>query len=87
MVELVYHRHFYKSVRILPAPQLKKLSRLLGLLQKDAFDPVLHTKRLVGPFVGFLSFRISRDWRVIFQFLNPEKIQLLRVAHRKEAYQ
>ncbi|MBI2459523.1 MAG: type II toxin-antitoxin system RelE/ParE family toxin [Parcubacteria group bacterium] len=50
------------------------------------FHPLLHAKRLSGKLAGLLSFRITRDWRVIFQFNDPETIQLLRVKHRKDVY-
>lgn len=36
--------------------------------------------------VGFYSFRITRDWRVIFQFENPEVIKLIEMGHRKDIY-
>lgn len=86
MIVLVYHPSFTKSARSLPVAQQRKLADLLVELQKDPFYPSLHTKRLSGVLVGFLSFRITRDWRVIFRFLEPGVIQLLRVAHRKDVY-
>lgn len=35
---------------------------------------------------GLLAFRITRDWRVMFQFLDEATVQLLRVAHRSDIY-
>lgn len=86
MIAVVYHPSFLKSVRALPQPQQKKLAQLLETLRGSPFHPILHTKRLAGSLAGFLSFRITRDWRVVFRFLNPTTIQLLRVAHRKDIY-
>ncbi len=48
--------------------------------------PKLHSKPLVGKLKGFYSFRITRNWRVIFSFLDRETIFLIDVAHRKDIY-
>ncbi len=87
MIEIVFSHGFLKSAQTIPPSAQQKLSRLLKQLEQDPFYPALHTKRLSGNLAGFLSFRITRDWRVIFQFLEARKVQLLRVRHRKDIYQ
>lgn len=87
MIRIVYHPNFLKSARKLSKLQQEKLAKLIQLLENNPFNSLLHTKRLAGELTGFLSFRITRNWRVIFQFLNFETIQLLRVKHRKDIYQ
>jgi addiction module RelE/StbE family toxin len=87
MLEIRYHARFLKEVRVLPKPQQVKFARLLEVLAADPYDPRLHTKRLTGELVGVLSFRITRDWRVLFCFLNEDTIQLLTVGHRSSIYQ
>lgn len=86
MIALVYHPNFLKSVRELPPAQQRKLGTLLPMLQQNPFHPSLHTKRLSGSLVGFLSFRITRDWRVAFRFIDTATVHLLRVVHRKDIY-
>ena len=86
MVQLIYSKHFLKSIKKLPTPIKNKLATKLELLQKNPFHPLLHTKSLTGPLFGFYSFRITREWRVIFQFLAPEVIKLIEVGHRKDIY-
>lgn len=86
MIILVYGTRFFKSARKLPNIQQKKLAKLLEIIQDDPFHSHLHAKPLSGQLSGFYSFRITRDWRVIFQFLSPDKIQLLEVGHRKNIY-
>jgi len=71
MIALVYHPNFLKSAHELPRAQQRKLASLLPVLQQNPFHPLLHTKRLSGSLVGFLSFRITRDWRVVFRFSTP----------------
>jgi addiction module RelE/StbE family toxin len=86
MIQLSYHHDFLKSAKQLPKKQGEKLISLIELLRDNPFHPLLHTTRLSGNLNGYLAFRITRDWRVIFQFLDPETIQLLRVVHRSTAY-
>jgi addiction module RelE/StbE family toxin len=86
MILITYHRNFLKSAQLLSAKLQKKLAKLIELCAGNPFHPLLHTTRLTGDLAGFLSFRITRDWRVIFQFVDPDTIQLLRVKHRKDAY-
>ncbi|MFC1612824.1 type II toxin-antitoxin system RelE/ParE family toxin [Patescibacteria group bacterium] len=86
MTQIAFHRDFLKSAKQLPKFQQVKLSQLLERMQENPFHPLLHTKRLTGEISGLLSFRITRDWRVIFQFIHTDKIQLLRVKHRKDVY-
>ena len=86
MVKIVHGSHFAKSVRMLPESIKTKLSKLLVILERDPFHPLLHTKNLSGQIAGFMSFRITRDWRGIFRFLEPDSIQLIEAAHRRGIY-
>ena len=85
-MHIIYHPNFLKLAERLPIPQQEKLAEIIILLQDNPFNPTLHTKRLNGGLVGVLSFRITRDWRGTFQFLDNKTIQLLRVKHRKDIY-
>lgn len=86
MISILYGRHFLRSARDLPNAQQEKLATLLELFRESPFHSKLHTKHLAGKLSGLYSFRITRDWRVIFQFLSPEEIQLIEAAHRKDIY-
>jgi len=86
-MKIVYGNSFLKSVKKLSPIHQKKLADLISLLQKNPFNPPLHTKSLSGSLSGLYSFRITRDWRVIFQFVNTDTIKLLLVGHRKDIYQ
>lgn len=86
MIKIYYSKNFLKSSKKLPIIQQRKLAKLLTQLQKNPYNPLLHTKQLSGKLLGLFSFSITRNWRVIFQFTNTTTIQLLRTAHRKEIY-
>jgi len=86
MVELFYTNKFLKSAKKLPKQIKKKLSSELVILERNPFDSLLHTKQLTGSLVGYYSFRITRDWRVIFNFIDTKTVKLIDVAHRKDIY-
>lgn len=71
---------------MLPASVKKKLSRLLALLESNPYNPLLHSKKLSGDLTGLFSFRITRQWRVIFYFKGPDTIHVLEASHRKDIY-
>ncbi|HEY4511742.1 MAG TPA: hypothetical protein VJH55_02795 [Candidatus Paceibacterota bacterium] len=86
MIRLLGGPKFEKDVKDTPKDVRVKLAILLEFLQRDPFDPRLHIKKLKEPFEGVFSFRITRDWRVMFKFLAPREILLLHVKHRKDIY-
>ncbi len=86
MLEVVYHGRFIKSATILSHKQQQKLADLIECLRVNPYHPLLHTKHLTEPLIGLLSFRITRDWRVKFRFVDEQTIQLIRVAHRRDIY-
>ena len=86
MRAVIFHGDFLKQCKRIPIAEQKKLDKLIAMMRKNPFDPILHVKYLHQPLKGFLSFRITRDWRVIFKFLDAHTIQLISVKHRKDIY-
>jgi len=86
MIRIVYGGIFVKSARKLPNKLKMKLANSIILLRQNPFNQSLHTKYLSGQLTGLLSFRITHDWRVIFKFVEPNLIQLIEVANRKDIY-
>lgn len=86
MISIRYSKYFLRQANKLPKEQQNKLANLLSLLQKDPFYPQLHSKNLTGRLSGLYSFRITREYRVIFKFNSPTEVQLIDVSHRKDIY-
>lgn len=86
MMKVAYSERFLKSAQKLPVKEQNKLGKLLERLTENPFGPKLHTKHLTGRLSGLYSFRITRDWRVIFRFLSQTEVFLIDVAHRKDIY-
>ncbi len=83
---VVFSDGFVSSAKKLPHKLKIKLDKLIQVLKENPFHPSLHTKHLSGQLSGLLSFRNTRDWRVIFRFLEPDVIQLIETANRKDIY-
>lgn len=86
MIAIVSSKQFLKEVSHLPVAQRQKLSTLLEMMKIQPNSPLLHTKLLTGELSGIYSFRIGREWRVLYRFANKHTIELIRVAHRKDIY-
>lgn len=86
MIKLSYSKQSLKATKKLPKNQKTKLSKLLIIFQIQPFSSQLHSKPLKGQLTGFYSFRIIREWRVIFKFLDPASIISVDVTHRKDIY-
>ena len=85
-MKVIFSADFIDSAKKLPGKLKIKLGKLIQILKENPFHPSLHTKHLSGRLSGLLSFRITRDWRVIFRFLEPDIIQLIETADRKDIY-
>lgn len=86
MIKIIYGNPFIKSAKKLPVELQKKLASLLEILSINPFHPQLRSKPLTGELTGFYSFRITREYRVIFQFIQVDEIKLIKVGHRKDIY-
>ncbi|OGF28812.1 hypothetical protein A2477_04470 [Candidatus Falkowbacteria bacterium RIFOXYC2_FULL_47_12] len=86
MASVVFGKDFLKSAKKLPGAQQRKLADLLLTLSQNCYYPTLHTKPLSDVLTGFYSFRITRDWRVVFRFNSVDEIQPLLAGHRKDIY-
>ena len=84
--EVIYEKDFRRDVYNLPVKVQDKLGLLIQTLRENAFNPRLHTKRLGPPLHGAFSFRITRDYRVGFEFIAPRTIKLLIADTRGNIY-
>jgi mRNA-degrading endonuclease RelE of RelBE toxin-antitoxin system len=81
-----YDRVFLKEVKKLPQQQQRLLAQKLVILLNNPFDSRLHTKQLSTPLEGVFSFRITREYRVLFRFIDAERIFVFSARHRKDVY-
>lgn len=84
--EIAFSDGFWRDADKLPGEAREKLSELLEMLAENAFDPRLHVKPLGPPLNDRYSFRITRDWRVVFRFDGDHRITILMVGNRAKIY-
>ncbi|MFA6917854.1 MAG: type II toxin-antitoxin system mRNA interferase toxin, RelE/StbE family [Candidatus Gracilibacteria bacterium] len=86
MIEINYQDSFVKDFKKLPLEIRQKASELEELFRKNPFHPLLHAKKLQGSLSSFFSFRITREYRVIYRFCSKDEVAFLAVKHRKDIY-
>lgn len=86
MHKLTFGNRFFKSAENLNKKTKPKLKLSLDILAENPFHSKLQTKSLSGKLSGHYSFRLGKDYRVIFKFAYNNTIFLLKVGHRKDIY-
>lgn len=71
---------FRKSFNALNKTRRKKTKKQFQLFIKNLFHPSLHTEKLEPKKNNIWSFRIDKNFRVIFTFLSGEIILLLDIG-------
>ncbi len=85
-MRLEFEKEFEREAGKLPLQTQERLAAALDLLFQNPFDSRLHTKPLSGVLSGIFSFRIGRDYRALFRFVDTRVIMLMRVKHRRYIY-
>lgn len=86
MINIYYHRGFLKELKKLPKEIKIKYIDLEEIFKTNPLDPRLFSKKLAGKFKNHYSFRITREYRVIFNFVADQEVVFLQIGHRKDIY-
>lgn len=78
--EVLYSTGFKRAVKKLPKKLRDVLVEKGRLFTDDPFHPTLRTHKLVGLLSGFWSFSLDYRYRVIFEFVDKQKIMLHSVG-------
>ncbi len=91
MVELIWEERFkkiYKKWSNLH-PELKvQFAKKIVQFEKDPFHPSLKTHTLSGVLKGLWSFRITYEHRLVFDFIDESRTQvvLIDIGSHEEVY-
>lgn len=86
MLKVEDHRHFRKDLKKLPRYVHDAFQvRLLEFLENPR-NPLLYDHPLKGSLQQFRSFSVTGDIRVIYHYLEADKIQLLRIGSHSQLY-
>jgi mRNA-degrading endonuclease YafQ of YafQ-DinJ toxin-antitoxin module len=89
MIEIVLSSSFRKSFKrkIRGNKNLEHRFRdRVGIFQNDPFDPRLRTHQLSGQLQGLWSFSVDYDTRVIFSFIESNKVLFVDIGTHEEVY-
>lgn len=81
-----YSHVFIKALAKLPKAVQTQTETAILLFQSNPDHPSLHTKKLSGELAGRYSFRVGREYRVIFQLASKRSVELMLIGNRKDIY-
>ena len=89
MIEAVWDQGFKRSYRkrIHKHAHLKRQFReKMALFLKEPFDSQLRTHKLSGKLKGTWTFSINDDYRVLFEFIDDDKVLLIDFGTHDDVY-
>lgn len=86
MIEILATDEFRKRYQNLPKSIQKKAEKQEKLFRQNPFYPSLHTEKLEPKGKQVWSFRIDKSYRVMFRFINSNKVLLLTVGPHSWIY-
>lgn len=84
-MKILFSQEFRKNFRKLPIQIQKFYHKQEEIFENNWRDSRLHTKKLKGDKITF-SFRITRQYRVLFIFVQKGVALFVTIDHRKEIY-
>ena len=84
-MKIVYGRKFKKHFKEIPIGIQKLYKKQEILFKKHWKDPKLKVKKLIQRELVF-SFRITREYRVLFTFIETDIVLFTKIGHRKDIY-
>lgn len=85
-VEIFYTEEFRQRYQELPIAIKKKAERKAALFREYPFSPTLQTEKLSPKQLEVWSFRIDREYRIIFRFRDAQSAYFLTCGHHNWVY-
>ncbi len=83
----MYNISFKNSVtQDLKGIDKKQIKRIFDKIEKDLAEKPDQYPELKGKFAGLRKFRVG-DYRIIYSITSDSTVLVLRIKHRKEAYE
>lgn len=86
MTEILVTEEFKKRYAKLPLAVQKKAEQKEKIFCKNIFHPSLNTEKLEPKGKQVWSFRIDREYRILFRFISSNKILFLTCGHHNWIY-
>jgi addiction module RelE/StbE family toxin len=89
MYNLVWDESFLRKLRKLTknSTKIEELFQTrIELLEFEPFHPILKTHKLQGKLKNFYSCSLDYSYRLVFEILDKETIQLIDIGSHDEVY-
>lgn len=86
MIEVLVTKEFERRYRDLPASIQQRAEKQERLFRENPFHPSLHTEKLQPKGKEVWSYRIDRQYRILFRFLSGNKALFLTVGPHSWIY-
>jgi addiction module RelE/StbE family toxin len=86
MLEIIITEEFEKRYQQLPKNIKRKAEKQEKIFRNNPFHPSLHTEKLMPKGKGIWSFRIGKRYRIIFRFLDKNRVVFLTVGSHDWVY-
>ena len=85
-MKLLLTQEFEKRYRTVSPAIQKKAERREQVFRANPFHPPLHTEKLEPRGKQYWSFRIDRDYRIVFRFADQQRVIFLTCGHHNWIY-
>ncbi|MFH1656580.1 MAG: type II toxin-antitoxin system mRNA interferase toxin, RelE/StbE family [Candidatus Nealsonbacteria bacterium] len=86
MFEILVTEEFKKRYRKLPFHIQKKAEKKEEVFYKNPFNPLLHIEKFEPKRKEVWSFRIDKEYRILFKFVNSNKVIFMTCGHHNWVY-
>lgn len=80
------HKRFDKSFLKLHKDMKKKVIERIMLFRDEPNNHLLNTHKLHADYIGYSSFNVTGDVRVVFRYINTNTVELVYVGTHSELY-
>lgn len=86
MLVILLSDEFDRKFKELPLNVRKKSLKKVELFRNNPFHPSLNTEKLNPKQQGIWSFRIDESYRILFKFMEHNRVLFLTAAHHNRVY-
>ena len=87
MIQVIIHKKFLKQFRKLPRSVQEAFQLRRDLFLENPVDPLLHIHELHGSLIGYKSFNVNADIRVVFKDIGGDTVMFTAIGSHSELYE
>ena len=85
-MKIIFHKNFERKYKKLPKNLKLKTKERNSLFMIDQYNPVLNNHALHGKYLGYRSFNITGDMRLIYKLLNKDTVLFSDIGTHSDLY-